>query len=84
DAAGRPTWPVSGYLDEGPRATDWLAAGVIKQHRTIATYVNLLIRAGFSISHVEEWGPTEEQVAAHPEWANERQRPPFLLLAARR
>jgi SAM-dependent methyltransferase len=83
DASGRPTWPVSGYLDEGPRATDWLAEGVIKQHRTIATYVNLLIRAGFAISHVEEWGPTEEQVAAHPEWANERQRPPFLLLAAR-
>jgi len=57
---------------------------VIKQHRTIATYVNVLIRAGFAISRVEEWGPTEEQVAAHPEWANERQRPPFLLLAARR
>jgi len=72
------------YLDEGPRATDWLAAGVIKQHRTIATYVNLLIRAGFVLSHVDEWGPTEEQVAAHPAWANERQRPPFLLLAARR
>ena len=37
DAAGRATWPLDGYLDEGPRTTDWLAKGVIKQHRTLAT-----------------------------------------------
>jgi hypothetical protein len=33
---------------------------------------------------VEEWGPTLEQVAAHPDFAPERERPPFLLLAARK
>ena len=43
NAAGRATWPVDGYLDEGPRSTDWLAKGVIKQHRTIATYINTLV-----------------------------------------
>jgi ubiquinone/menaquinone biosynthesis C-methylase UbiE len=83
DAAGHKIWPVDGYLDEGPRSTNWLAKGVIKQHRTLATYINTLIRLGFSISHVEEWGPTEEQIAAQPNWADERQRPPFLLVAAR-
>jgi SAM-dependent methyltransferase len=31
---GRKIWPVDGYLNEGPRSTDWLAKGVIKQHRT--------------------------------------------------
>ena len=84
DAAGRKTWPLDGYLEEGPRSTDWLTRGVIKQHRTIATYLNLLLGLGFAISHVEEWGPTREQVAARPELADERQRPPFLLVAARR
>jgi len=84
DAAGRKTWPVDRYLDEGPRSTDWLAKGVIKQHRTLATYINMLIRSGFVISHVEEWGPTEEQIATQPNWADERQRPPFLLVAAGR
>jgi SAM-dependent methyltransferase len=84
DENGRRTWPVDGYLDERPRTTDWLAPGVVKQHRTLATYVNLLLRQGFSLSHVEEWGPSEAQVAARPEWADERQRPPFLLVAARR
>jgi ubiquinone/menaquinone biosynthesis C-methylase UbiE len=83
-AAGRKTWPVDGYLDEGPRSTDWLAKGVIKQHRTLATYINMLIGIGFAISHVEEWGPTEEQIATQPNWAHERQRPPFLLVAATR
>jgi ubiquinone/menaquinone biosynthesis C-methylase UbiE len=84
DATGRKTWPVDGYLDEGPRLTDWLAKGVIKQHRTLATYINMLIGIGFVISRVEEWGPTEEQIAAQPSWADERQRPPFLLVAATR
>ena len=78
------TWPVDRYLEEGPRTTDWLAKGVVKHHRTVASYLNRLIEAGFAISKVEEWGPSEAQVAAHPEWANERQRPPFLLVSAAR
>jgi ubiquinone/menaquinone biosynthesis C-methylase UbiE len=82
DAAGRDVWPVDRYLEEGPRTTNWLAEGVIKQHRTIATYVALLLRAGFTLAHLEEWAPTAEQIAEHPEFAIERQRPPFLLIAA--
>ena len=84
DADGRKTWPVDGYLVEGPRTTDWLAKGVIKQHRTIGTYLSLLLRLGFTLTHVEEWGPTDAQIAARPALAVERQRPPFLLVAARR
>jgi SAM-dependent methyltransferase len=83
-ADGHKTWPVDGYLIEGPRRTDWLAEGVVKQHRTIATYLNLLIDRGFAITHVEEWGPTDDQIAAKPALADERQRPMFLLIAARR
>jgi SAM-dependent methyltransferase len=82
DAGGRKIWPVDHYLDEGPRSTDWLAKGVIKQHRTLATYIKMLTQTGFVISHVEEWGPTAEQIAAEPSWADERQRPPFLIMAA--
>ncbi|MCW5746818.1 MAG: class I SAM-dependent methyltransferase [Alphaproteobacteria bacterium] len=82
--SGHRTWPVDGYLDEGPRSTDWLAKGVIKQHRTLATYLNMLIGCGFALVHVEEWGPTAAQIASQPAWADERQRPPFLLVAAER
>lgn len=57
DAAdGREVWRLDRYLEEGPRTTNWLADGVVKQHRTIGTTFNALIRAGFTIARVEEWG----------------------------
>jgi SAM-dependent methyltransferase len=84
DSDGRATWPIDGYLVEGPRTTDWFAPGVVKQHRTLGTTLNSLIRVGFTISHVEEWGPTDDQIGANPQWAKERERPMFLLVAARR
>jgi SAM-dependent methyltransferase len=83
-AEGRKTWPVDGYLAEGPRRTNWLGRDVVKHHRTIATYLNLLISLGFTLSAVVEWGPTDEQIAARPALAEERQRPMFLLAAAYR
>lgn len=84
DASGLPVWPVGGYLDEGRRVTDWLAEGVVKQHRTLASYLKLLVASGFMLVHLEEWGPTPEQIAAEPDWARERERPPFLIVAADR
>ena len=38
--AGEKAWPVDHYFDEGQRSTDWLANGVIKQHRTLTTTLN--------------------------------------------
>ncbi len=84
DAAGKKSWPVNSYQDEGPRSTDWLAKGVIKQHRTIGTCFNMLLANGFVVSRIEEWGPTEEQIAARPDLAEERERPMFVLFAAHR
>ena len=81
---GQPSWVLNSYLAEGARATDWLAKGVIKQHRTIATMFNLLLRCGFTVTHLEEWGPAGEQIAASPEMARERERPMLLLVSARR
>jgi len=84
DAHGRESWPLDQYLEEGPRVTDWLAPGVVKQHRTLGTWLNTLVDCGFAIRHVEEWGPSRAQLAEHPDWARERERPMFLLIAAQR
>ncbi|MFT8711030.1 class I SAM-dependent methyltransferase [Komagataeibacter rhaeticus] len=84
DAAGTRVWPLNDYQIEGPRSTDWLAPGVIKQHRTLGTLLNLLTGTGFAITHVEEWNPSDRDLAAHPDWAPERDRPTFLLVAARK
>ena len=80
--AGRRVWPVDGYSVEGPRTTDWLAKGVVKQHRTIGTYVNALLDAGFRLTRIVEWAPTDAQIVARPELLEERSRPMFLLFAA--
>ncbi len=81
---GRRVWPIDSYAIEGARTTDWLAKGVVKQHRTIGTTLNTLIGAGFTLRHVEEWRPTSEQVAAQPSLADELERPMMLLIAAQR
>lgn len=83
-ADGHRTWPLDRYLDQGPRVTTWFAPGVVKQHRTIGAYVTALLAAGFTLAALEEWGPTDAQIAEHPGWAAERDRPPFLLVAASR
>jgi SAM-dependent methyltransferase len=84
DRAGRKSWPVNGYLREGPRSTDWLTHGVIKHHRTLSTWINMLLRIGFVLCHVDEWRPTQTQIASRPELEEEQERPMFLLVSARR
>ena len=79
---GRKRWPVDSYLKEGPRTTNWLAPGVIKQHRTVATYLNLLLANRLQPFHLEEGGPSDEQLVAWPALADERERPTFLLIGA--
>jgi SAM-dependent methyltransferase len=81
---GRRIWPLDGYMREGPREVDWLGARVRKRHRLISTTLNALIGTGFAIRHVEEWRPTDAQIAAKPSLAIELERPMFLLVAADR
>jgi 2-polyprenyl-3-methyl-5-hydroxy-6-metoxy-1,4-benzoquinol methylase len=78
-------WPVDRYREEGERRTHWFVDGVVKYHRTVETYVNTLLDAGLALVRLEE--PEAESpvvLAEHPEWREERRRPPFLLLAADR
>lgn len=84
DEQGRKSWPVDSYQLQGPRVTNWLADGVIKQHRTVGTLLTLLIQAGFTLTHVDEWGPSEADLKARPALAEELERPMMLLVAAHR
>ncbi|MGE5615439.1 MAG: class I SAM-dependent methyltransferase [Bacillota bacterium] len=77
-----PPAPLERYGEEGARITHWLTPGVRKYHRTVASYVNALIEAGFTLRRLEEWMPTPEEIAANPEWAAWRHRPAFLLVSA--
>lgn len=82
DQQGKPVWPVESYQQEGERVSDWLAKGVVKQHHKLASYINALIAAGFTLSHLDEWGPTPGQIAQQPALAIEMERPMFFILSA--
>jgi SAM-dependent methyltransferase len=73
---------VDDYLREGERITSWIADGVVKYHRLISTTITALQRHGLRLDHIEEWAATDADIAVHPEWAEERYQPMFLLLAA--
>jgi SAM-dependent methyltransferase len=81
---GRKTWPLDGYSREGQRVTDWLAKGVVKQHRTMGTTINTLLDAGFTLRNVAEWHPTPGQIAAMPAWDEEMDRPMILIISTQR
>ena len=73
------------YRDEGERRTKWFVDGVVKYCRAwISSYVNALLDAGLVLARLEEPEAEPAALAEHPEWQDERRRPPFLLLAADR
>ncbi len=81
-ADGRQAFAIADYGIEGRRVTNWIVDGIVKFHRTIGTMLNVLTRAGFQYGAVNEWKPSDEQFAAHPEWkATELTRPMFLLMS---
>lgn len=79
DSQGNKSWPLNNYHVEGPRITNWLAEGVVKQHRMVGTYLNMFLAAGFQLTHLEEWGPTEQQLLQMPELRDEQDRPMMFL-----
>lgn len=76
-------WPVDRYFDEGARVSHWFVDGVIKYHRTVETYVRLLLEAGFEITALLEPRPEEQQVAKRPNLKEEMRRPAFLVIGCR-
>lgn len=82
DQGNRLHWPVDNYQLEGVRETSFLTENVIKYHRTISTYINNLIAAGFSIRAVKEPAPSDEMLRNVPEMKDENRRPMFLIISA--
>ncbi|OMD42878.1 class I SAM-dependent methyltransferase [Paenibacillus odorifer] len=81
DQGKRLHWPVDHYQTEGLRETTFLTENVIKYHRTISTYFNDLIEAGFAIKAVREPKPSEE-MKNDPWMKDEDRRPMFLIISA--
>ncbi len=81
-ADGRRAFAIADYLVEGRRATNWIVEGVVKYHRTIGTMLNTLTAAGFGYGALDEWRPSEAQLADRPALRDtELARPMFVLFS---
>ena len=74
-------WPVDNYFMEGRRTAIFLGQEVTKYHRTLDTYLNGLLRNGFSITGISEPVPEEKMVAENPDWKEELRRPMMLIIS---
>ena len=77
-------FPVDHYFSEGRRDAIFLGEPVVKYHRTLETYLNGLLTAGFSLLHVAEPRPTERMLREIPDMADELRRPMMLIVSARK
>ena len=76
-------WPVDHYFAEGRRTARFLGCDVIKYHRTLTTYVQTLLSAGFVLRALVEPRP-DPRLMDVPGMADELRRPMMLILAARK
>jgi 2-polyprenyl-3-methyl-5-hydroxy-6-metoxy-1,4-benzoquinol methylase len=85
DGEGRRiSWSLDRYADEGAREESWFVSGVRKVHRTFSTLINGLIDAGLVVDRVLEPVPGDDWLDRHPDARDERRRPVFLLVRARK
>lgn len=83
DTAGNKLhWPVDRYFIEGWRDAVFLGEPIRKCHRTLTTYVNTLIKAGFAIAGLVEPEPSPHLLETVPEMTEEFRRPMMLLVSA--
>ncbi|WP_348269172.1 class I SAM-dependent methyltransferase [Edaphobacter paludis] len=82
DAGQALSWPVDQYQSEGERQTKWFVDKVAKYHRTIETYVSVLIENGFCLRGLREPKPAVATSPLIPDLDLHRRRPPFLVLSA--
>lgn len=75
-------WPVDRYFTEGVRKATFLGDEVTKFHKTLTTYVNGLIRAGFEITGLIEPEPDRALFGKIPGMEDELRRPMMLLVSA--
>jgi SAM-dependent methyltransferase len=77
-------WPVDAYSYEGIRESYWFVEGVIRYHRQFSTIMNNLVNNGFVIERVLEPHAIEQAETERPFLLEERRRPSFLAIKARK
>lgn len=77
-------WPVDNYFYEGKRNAIFLGEKVTKYHHTLTSYIDALLKAGFSINNIIEPTPSEEMIKEFSEIKEELRRPMMLIVSAQK
>ncbi len=77
-------WPVDNYFQESERYQKWFVENVVKYHRTIETYANSLIDAGFNIEKILEPCPSQKALEERKDLFDHTRRPPLLIMKGRK
>ena len=72
-------YPVDDYTDEGPREWTWWGRRFVNMHRTLSSHIAAFLDAGFTLRALQEPTPSEEQLAAHPNFDDEYRCPNFII-----
>ncbi|MBT2642485.1 methyltransferase domain-containing protein [Bacillus sp. ISL-41] len=75
----RSDWVVDDYFNQGERAEPWIGKKVIKYHRTVEEYFQLLLAAGFMVEDLREGAPRPENFSSLEEYER-RMRIPLVLM----
>jgi SAM-dependent methyltransferase len=80
----RSNWLVDDYFRTGPRPHLWLGHEVLKYHRTLDDYLDLVQNCGLLLERVRESRPSRENFQSEEEFQRRLRIPLFLMIAARR
>jgi 2-polyprenyl-3-methyl-5-hydroxy-6-metoxy-1,4-benzoquinol methylase len=70
---------VDHYFDESTRASRILGHELTNYHRTLSTYINGFLRAGYVLQGIYEPRPEQVDLARYPELTNELRAPGFVI-----
>lgn len=84
ETGARLYWPVDRYFEEGERRAVFLGEEMTKYHRTVTTYVQALLKAGFRLTGLVEPRPDPSMLDTVPDMRDELRRPMMLLIAAKK
>lgn len=77
----RTNWIVDDYFSMGERTESWIGEDVVKYHRTIEEYFQLLKQAGFKVTDIREGMPKQENFQQKEEFERRMRIPLFLILS---
>ena len=83
-SSSKTDWIVDDYFNSGERVEPWIDKKVVKYHRTIEEYYQLLKQTGFRIEDIREGTPRVEEFNSESEYKRRMRIPLFLLFSCKK